>query len=142
MTDSLHFAIEPPDEAVEAVIHAGLRAFNRAAMAQSERRHFNVVLRDSGGQVRGGLLASIRFDVMNIQDLFVEESLRRDGYGARLMAMAETEARNRGVRLACVMTLSWQARPFYEKQGYEIFAELPYLNGTHNLYWLKKSLCA
>jgi GNAT superfamily N-acetyltransferase len=142
LTDRLHLAIEPPDEAVEAVIHAGLRGFNRAAMAQSERRHFNVVLRDADGQVRGGLLASIRFDVMNIQDLFVEEPLRRGGYGARLMAMAETEAKNRGVQLACVMTLSWQARPFYEKQGYEIFAELPYLNGTHNLYWLKKPLCA
>jgi hypothetical protein len=56
--------------------------------------------------------------------------------------MAETEARKRGARLACVMTFSWQARPFYEKQGYEVFAELPYQNGAHMLYWLKKSLCA
>lgn len=141
MTDTLTIAIEPPDDAFGAQIHAGLRAFNRAVEG-SERQSFNVALRDGEGRLQGGLIASVRFDVMNIQDLYIEEPHRRGGHGARLIAMAEDEARRRGARLACVMTFSWQARPFYEKQGYAVYAELSYLGGTHTLYSLKKSLCA
>jgi len=47
-----------------------------------------------------------------------------------------------GARLACLSTYSWQARPFYEKHGYVLFAELPYANGAHRLYWLRKTLRA
>ena len=140
MPDALNIAIEPPDEAVTAQIHAGLRAFNRR-IEGSERQPFNVVLRDGDGRLQGALLASVRFDVMNIQDLYVEEPHRRDGCGARLIAMAEEEALRRGARLSCVMTFSWQARPFYEKQGYVVYAEISYLDGTHTLYSLKKDLC-
>ena len=141
MPDALNITIEPPDEAVTGQIHAGLGAFNRR-IAGSERQHFNVALRDGDGRLQGALIASVRFDVMNIQDLYIEETHRRDGHGAQLIAMAETEALRRGARLACVMTFSWQARPFYEKRGYEVFAEVPFLNGAHTLYWLRKSLCA
>jgi GNAT superfamily N-acetyltransferase len=140
MPELLNIAIEPPDEQVTAQIHDGLRAFNRR-IEGSERQSFNVTLRDGDGRLQGALLAATRFDVLNIQDLFVEEPHRRDGHGAKLIAMAETEARRRGAKLGCVMTFSWQARPFYEKQGYEIFGEIPYLDGAHKLYWLKKSLC-
>jgi GNAT superfamily N-acetyltransferase len=142
MADALNITIESPDEAVTGQIHASLRAFNRAAVERSAREVFSVALRDAEGRLEGALIASIRFDVLNIQDLFIEELHRHGRYGARLIAMAETEARKRGAQLACVMTFSWQARPFYEKQGYEVFAELPFQNGTHALYWLKKSLCA
>jgi GNAT superfamily N-acetyltransferase len=142
MPDALNITIEPPDEAVTEQIHAGLGAFNRAAADRSARDFFNIALRDAEGRLQGALLASIRFDAMNIQDLFIEEPYRRDGHGAQLIAMAEEEGRRRGARLSCVMTFSWQARPFYEKQGYEIFAEVPFLNGAHTLYWLRKILCA
>lgn len=142
MTNALNIAIEPADEAFSAWVHAGLGAFNRAAAERSERQYFHVALRDDEGQLRGGLIGSVRFDVMNIQDLFLEDGYRRGGYGARLVAIAEEEARRRGARLSCVTTFSWQARPFYEKQGYKVFAELPYLDGAHALYWLRKSLCA
>jgi GNAT superfamily N-acetyltransferase len=142
MFDPLNIAIEPPDEAVSDQIHARLRAFNRAAVAGSERRLFNAVLRDGEGRLQGALLGSVRFDVMNLQDLYVEEPHRRDGHGAKLVAAGEAEARRLGAKSACVMTFSWQARPFYEKQGYTVFAEVPFNDGAHTLYWLKKLLCA
>lgn len=139
---SANIAIEPSEPGVTDVIHSGLRAFNRAAADVPERQHFNVVLRDAENRVRGGLLASVSSDVLRIDDLFIEEGFRRDGCGRELMALAETEGLRRGAMLACVKTFSWQARPFYEKLGYEVFAELPYQRGAHTLYWLRKSLCA
>jgi GNAT superfamily N-acetyltransferase len=142
MPDALNITIEPPDEAVTELVRASLGAFNRAAVDRPDREYFNIALRNAKGRLQGCLIASLRFDVMNIQDLLIEEPHRRDGYGARLVAVAEDEARRRGARLSCVMTFSWQAQPFYEKQGYEVFAEVPFQNGAHTLYWLRKSLCA
>jgi GNAT superfamily N-acetyltransferase len=142
MSAELRIAIEASDETVERRIRAGLSAFNRAAVDKPERQHFNVVLRDGEGSVRGGLIASVNFDVMLIEDLFVDETYRRGGQGAKLVALAEEEGRARGARRACVSTFSWQARPFYEKLGFRVFGEIPYRNGAYVLYWLAKPLCA
>jgi GNAT superfamily N-acetyltransferase len=139
---STNIAIEASDPAVDDAIHAGLRAFNRAMADWPERQHFNVVLRDGENRVRGGLLASLSCDVLRIDDLFIAEEFRRRRCGERLVAMAEAEGKRRGARLACVTTFSFQARPFYEKAGYEVFAELPFRNGAYTLYSLKKQLCA
>ncbi|MGH6889062.1 MAG: GNAT family N-acetyltransferase [Rhizomicrobium sp.] len=139
---STTITVEASEPAVNDVIHAGLRAFNRDMADWPERQYFNVVLRDAAGRVRGGLLASLSSDVLRIDDLFIEEAFRRRGCGEKLVAMAEAEGHRRGARLACVMTFSFQARPFYEKLGYDMFAELPYQGGAHTLYWLKKLLCA
>lgn len=123
------------------MVHTGLRAFNRTRANWPERQHFNVTLRDAERQLRGGILASVNFDVLVLEDVFVEENCRAGGYGARLMALAEDEGGRRGARLAVVSTFSWQARPFYEKCGYTVYATLPYNNGTYTLFSLKKSLC-
>jgi GNAT superfamily N-acetyltransferase len=142
LTGQFRIAVEDKDETVDQAVHAGLRAFNRALVDWPERQRFNVVLRDTEGRVRGGILASVNFDVLVVEDVFVEENCRGGGHGAALMALTEQEGRRRGARLASVATFSWQARPFYEKLGYTVYAELPYNNGTYTLYSLKKSLCA
>ena len=138
----LHLTIETKDEAVDQAIHAGLRAFNRALVNWPERQSFNVVLRDTGHQFKGGILASVNFDVLVLEDVYVDESIRGEGHGERLLALAEEEGRRRGARLAVVSTFSWQARPFYEKCGYTVYADVPYNEGMYTLYSLKKALCA
>ncbi|HWE06770.1 MAG TPA: GNAT family N-acetyltransferase [Rhizomicrobium sp.] len=142
MSEALRIAVEASDAEIENTIRTRLGAFNRTAVDKPERQHFNVVLRDCEGCMRGGLIASVNFDVMLIEDLFIEEAHRRGGHGAKLVALAEEEGRLRGARRACVSTFSWQARPFYEKLGFRVFGELPYCGGAHVLYWLDKSLCA
>jgi len=37
-------------------------------------------------------------------------------------------------------TLSWQARPFYEKLGYRVFGEMPFADGAHRRYFMRKDL--
>jgi hypothetical protein len=37
-------------------------------------------------------------------------------------------------------TYSWQARPFYEKLGYDVFGELPYRGGAHRRFFMRKTL--
>ena len=138
----MNIAVDAKDEPVDQAIHTGLRSFNRARANWPERQHFNVVLRDGEARVRGGILASVNFDVLVLEDVYLEESCRQSSTGMRMMALAEEEGFRRGARLAVVSTYSWQARPFYEKCGYGVYATLPYNNGVYTLFSLRKSLCA
>ncbi|HEV7814701.1 MAG TPA: GNAT family N-acetyltransferase, partial [Janthinobacterium sp.] len=58
------------------------------------------------------------------QVVWLDERLRGHGYGSALMAAAEKEALRRGCAQSYVETLSFQALPFYEKCGYEVFSRL------------------
>ena len=52
------------------------------------------------------------------------EALRGQGLGSRLLLAAEDLAVSRGCRGSCLGTFDFQARTFYERHGYAVFAEL------------------
>ncbi len=79
-------------------------------------------------------------DWMHIDILWVEESFRNKNNGSRLLKMAENEAIKRGCKHVDLDTMSWQAKPFYEKQGYTLFATLDNYPKGHSKYFLKKDL--
>ena len=67
-------------------------------------------------------------------------SARGQGVGSQLLAMAEQEAVARGCHSAYLDTFSFQALPFYQKQGYEVFGTLDNYPGEHKRYFLRKQL--
>jgi GNAT superfamily N-acetyltransferase len=56
--------------------------------------------------------------------MWVAESERGKGYGSALLSAVENYAADQGCRMAYLETTSFQARPFYESLGYQIFGEL------------------
>ena len=68
------------------------------------------------------------------------QPLRGQGYGSRLLLAAEEEARTQGCRGVFLSTFSFQARPFYERFGYEVFGELADYPAGHALYFMQKTL--
>jgi hypothetical protein len=56
------------------------------------------------------------------------------------MRLVEDEARRLGATEAWLYTMSFQAKPFYEKIGYHQFAELPWLRGRHARHFMRKDL--
>ena len=68
------------------------------------------------------------------------EPLRGKGYGERLLRAAEDEARAHGYQGVFLETLGFQARPFYERYGYEVFAELPDRPAGYTASFMKKFL--
>jgi ribosomal protein S18 acetylase RimI-like enzyme len=72
--------------------------------------------------------------------LWVDEQLRGQGHATKMMDAAEDYARERGCHSAHLDTLSWQARPFYERRGYELYSTLDDYPGPHKRFFLKKKL--
>ena len=56
-----------------------------------------------------------------IAELAVREPFRGHGYGTKLLSRAEQYALERSCSNAWLFTFSFQARPFYERLGYQLF---------------------
>lgn len=123
-----------------AQIYREVRAFNAARTGLPLRRTFTVELRDAAGALVGGLAGAAWAWSLHIDGLWVHDDYRQHGYGSALMARAEAHGRTLGARLAYVETLSFQARPFYEKHGYRLFGTLESIAPDTDYYFLTKRL--
>src|SRR5262249_12289051 len=98
------------------------------------------LLRDAAGEVLGGVLGDIWGGWLHVSFLWVARPLRQQGWARRLMRAAERYAVERGAHDAHLETFSFQARPLYEKLGYEVFAQLDDFPPGHTKYFLRKRL--
>ena len=119
-------------EQVAAIIYDINRTVGR-----SDYRPLTLLLRDSEGQVVGGLLGKTEWGWLHVETLAIREEYRNQGYGTRLLAQAEAEALARGCDDVLLDTFSFQAPGFYEKRGYMVFGVLESF-GRHTRYFLRK----
>lgn len=119
--DELHVAIEvganPHDV---AFVRDQLDAYNVAITGCDDYRPLAIFVRDAQGAVVGGLTGFTWGRCLKIDILWVKEEWRHRGYGARLIAVAEAEARAHGCQHAVLETHSFQAPGFYHKVGYTV----------------------
>ncbi|MBD1845719.1 putative N-acetylmannosamine-6-phosphate 2-epimerase [Cyanobacteria bacterium FACHB-63] len=97
-----------------------------------------IFLLDDRQKIRAGVVGLTRWNWLLIETLWVEESLRHRGFGKQLMLMAEQEAKRRGCTEAILDTFSFQAKGFYEKLGYEMFAQVDDYPSGYSFFQLKK----
>lgn len=131
-------------------IKSGLRRFNSNFIPKPTFRELGVFVEDGHGKKQAGIVAETVGNWMYIQMLWVDESLRGKDVGTQLITEAEEEAKARGCRYALVDTFSFQARPFYERMGYNMQMALEdYIAdsrapqeapSTHTRFFLTKSL--
>jgi len=119
------FTDGPEADDLDAV-DAGLHLYNLAAADLSAVQPRACFARDAEGRVVGGLRARQWGAAVEVQQLWVEESRRRQGMGARLMQMLEDEVRRRGASVIYLATFSFQAPEFYRRCG---FAEAVRIDG-------------
>ncbi len=130
---------EPTAEDRTAIL-APLEAFSKAKGFVWHPEALVLVLRNDAGAIAGGLISETNWGWLHISILAVDERIRSQGWGARLMLEAEHIAQTRGCHHAWVDTFSFQARPFYERLGYQVFGELPNYPAGETRYFLSKSL--
>ena len=126
-------------EADEAAVIRGLLAFNEAWIGPSNEQRVKLVARDELGIV-GGLLGHTKWEWLYVAKLWVDERGRGKGIGTQLLTAAEELARTRGCTDASLNTFEYQARPFYEKLGYELFATLDGYPPGYRQFYLRKRL--
>ncbi len=90
------------------------------------------------GRLIAGLNGGSAWGWLYISHLWVEAQSRHLGLGAALIAEAEVRARARGMAGAHLTTASFQARGFYEKQGFSVFGQIDGMPPGGVLYYMHK----
>lgn len=103
-------------------------------------RPIGVFMRDEHGALVGGIWGYVNWNWLWIGAVWLSESLRGLGYGRQMMELIEQAGRERGCRYSHLDTFSFQARPFYEGLGYEVFATLDDYPAGHQRFFMKKTL--
>jgi GNAT superfamily N-acetyltransferase len=116
---------DAPDERARALIADGLSGYNDEKAGYRDFRPLAVVVSDPAtGEVVGGLTGRTSFGLLFVERFFLPEEWRRNSLGSRVLGLAEAEAKRRGCTRAALFTLTFQAPGFYQKQGYDIAAQL------------------
>jgi len=129
-----------PGNSLTRFITESLASYNIAATGQADWYPLGFFLRAGNGEWLGGLLGNLWGGWLHVTHLWVAAPARRQGYGTGLLRAAERYAVERGCRAAHLETHSYEARPFYEKLGYQVFAALDDYPPGHAKYFLRKEL--
>ncbi|GLK77210.1 N-acetyltransferase [Methylopila jiangsuensis] len=131
---------EAPTAADRDAIVRPLVAFNDATYGPSGFRTLAFLLRDpETGETVGGLYGKASYDWLFVELLVVPAALRGTGLGSELIGKAETYAREAGLAGVWLDTFGFQARAFYEKQGFEVFGSLPGHPRGSERFFLRKA---
>ena len=130
----------PPEEADFEALKAGLTAFNESFTGIVFREKVSAFVKDDSNKIFGGILGEINWDWMHIQGLWVDTSVRKMGWGLKLLSEMEGYALSKGIKNVRLETTTFQALDFYIKAGYSIFGELANMPNGHTSYFLQKQL--
>ena len=121
-------------------VQTGLDMYNVAVTGLDEYYPVAIFLKQENEEIAGGILGEIWGTWLHVTNLWVAAPLRRHGYGSQLLRAAEQYAIERGCQNVHLETFSFQARPLYEKHGYEVFGQLEECPPGHTKYYLRKRL--
>ncbi|BCL34011.1 GNAT family N-acetyltransferase [Nostoc sp. MS1] len=141
MTDFVFNIEDKPDpKDIQAVISKIVEFNNNSLQYKDIAYPLSVLIRDDNGEIVGGLVGKTHWGWLFVSHLWVDESLRGQGYGKQLLLKAEQAAKERGCSHAYLDTFSFQALGFYQRLGYEIFGVLENFPPGHQRYFLKKQI--
>lgn len=112
--------LENPDQELVDYLSKQIADFNWAQWEVSERLPLAVQIKNDDGEVIAGAAARTFGDWLLLDTLWVSEQLRGQDVGSKILEKVEQAAKARGCIKCLLDTLNFQAKPFYEKHGYQV----------------------
>ncbi len=101
---------------------------------------FGYFIKDENDKVIGGCSGCLMYGCLAVDTLWVAESLRGQGYGTKLMQMAEQMGIENECHFMTVNTMDWEALDFYKKLGFYAEFERRGFDKSSIFYYLRKEL--
>ena len=138
------YKITVPNQQEEECIDDELMVYNLRAVPPTQEEPFFKICRcakDEKGNLIGGVLAcSVLWHILHIESVWIDEKWRGEGIARKLLLDVEEEAIKKGCYRSVVDTYDFQAKPFYEKCGYQVCGMIEDMPKGHTYYYLTKNL--
>lgn len=122
------------------ILVAGLLSHHASKGHPRKSKSLSIFLKDKNNKVYGGIIVTFLWNGMHIDSLWVDDKLRGQGWGKKLMDTVEKEAISRGCTFAYTDTFTWQAPEFYSKLGYILYGKLDNFPEGNSLSYYRKNL--
>ena len=94
--------------------------FNQVQWQELSRKNLGLKLQNVEGKLLAGISGKTFGNWFLIDYLWVDDSLRQQKIGTRLLLAAEGQAKERDCQFVLLDTLDFQAKPFYERHCYKV----------------------
>jgi GNAT superfamily N-acetyltransferase len=133
------FTTEPSATDIKDIRDA-LRTNNKDHLGHLTQTDLACFTYDDNGKKTSGLCGQIKGNWLMVDYLWVHPDLKGKGLGNKLLQKAETYAKKQNC-IGCLLdTFNFQARAFYEKQGYQLQMTLENQPQTIERYFMVKNL--
>ena len=134
------FRISYGNDGDAKVIADGLGAYSEDYEPEYETVGFTKKFADKDGSFLAGVIADVdKGAYAFVNAVFVEEPLRRQGFGTRLLREAEAFAKENGASMVLTTAGDWNV-DFFKKNGYLLRGELKDVPKGHDCYELYKMI--
>ena len=126
------------------IVSDGLHGYAEEHVGELRKKYreiaIRLVLKNHENEIIGGINAGTTLGTMYIEELWIHEEYRGQGYGKELMMKAEEIARENGCISGQTWVLSFQSPEFFQKLGYEAFgiSDGWYPNGIKEYEFIKR----
>lgn len=138
MTYQLSFESNPNQEDIQVL--------GNAIMKQATQKKgfnpldfFSFFIRNADNTIVGGCNGCALYGCLYIDQLWVSDLLRKQGWGAALIEAALQYGKENGCTFATVNTFDWEALGFYQKLGFKIEFERHGFLKDSVFYFLRKN---
>lgn len=129
---------ENGDLSVSQEIRDRLREFNQQFVTPYTYNPLTLTVRNSEGVLLGGCLGGVGMSWLNVDILWIREDMRGKGLGREVLQEMENEGRKLGATAAVLDTFEFQAKGFYEKEGYVEYGRISEFAPGYDRYYLIK----
>ncbi len=129
-----------PSHADIMTIWRGICEHAKAVRGHGPGRPFAFFIKDEMGGIKGGCSGYLFHGCAYTDFLWVDNSLRGQGYGVELMERVEKLAIESGCRFMAVHTMDFEAPEFYKKLGYFVEFERRGFEKDSIMHFLRKNL--
>jgi GNAT superfamily N-acetyltransferase len=131
---------ERPNEKDVQELKQHLRDYNVTHANSDDGYGIAIFLRDEQHQMVAGISGWLWGECLEIDYVWVQETLRGQGIGKRLLITMEEAVIKRGCRQITLETFSFQAPEFYQNLGYNIFGVIEGFGNRFRKFYMQKRL--
>ncbi len=130
---------EQPNPENDSILTDRLFKYETEELLHDVPKHISIYLKDENQKIVGGVLIWIHIESIYIPTVWVDESLRQQGYGKKLLQAAESEGVKRGCKYV-TLSANFESATFYTKHGYYVIGEIKNYIFNHTKTYFRKSL--
>ncbi|CAM2861519.1 GNAT family N-acetyltransferase [Legionella worsleiensis] len=131
---------ETDNSEISAIIKQGILDYNAPFFGSNFLTPFTIYMKDLQSEIIAGLTGSYRGKYVRVDFFWVHKDFRHQGLGSKLMMKLEEFSKAKECRFIQLDTFDFQARPFYEKLGFECVGTIPRWIEGQDFHFMRKAI--